>query len=158
MKVYLALGSNLGDRLGYILKALDLLSEFLYIERTSTVYESAPWGLTGQPPFLNLVVRASYRGLPNELLLKLLKVEKLVGRKRRTKWGPREIDVDLLLFGNEVINTKLLTVPHPYLKERDFFLYPLLEIDKEVKDPLTGVELRRFKPKNSLRPFCCLRL
>ncbi|NPB06686.1 MAG: 2-amino-4-hydroxy-6-hydroxymethyldihydropteridine diphosphokinase, partial [Aquificae bacterium] len=134
MKVYLALGSNLGDRLGYILKALDLLSEFLYIERLSTVYESAPWGLTGQPPFLNLVVRASYRGLPNELLLKLLKVEKRVGRKRRTKWGPREIDIDLLLFGNEVINTKLLTVPHPYLKERDFFLYPLLEIDKELKD------------------------
>jgi len=157
VKVFLGLGSNVENRINYLLKALEEIRSFGRILKISAVYESEAWGYEHQPPFLNLVALIETGLLPHELLLHLRKAERKVGRKERFKWGPREIDIDILLYGEAVINSKLLTVPHPYLCERDFFLYPLLELDEEIVHPLYKKPLREFKPKNTLRPFCCIR-
>ncbi|AAC06507.1 2-amino-4-hydroxy-6-hydroxymethyldihydropteridine diphosphokinase [Aquifex aeolicus] len=154
--VYLGLGSNVGDRISYILKAIEKLEEFLEIEKISTVYESKAWGFENQGNFLNFVLKAKTSLLPQELLLKIKKVEKEVGRKERFKWGPREIDIDILLYKDEVIRTKLLKVPHPFLEKRDFFVYPLLEIEPNVIHPIYRKPLKEFKPENTLKPFCCI--
>ncbi|NPB08115.1 MAG: 2-amino-4-hydroxy-6-hydroxymethyldihydropteridine diphosphokinase [Aquificae bacterium] len=157
VKVFLGIGSNVGNRIGYILRALEELRSLGRVLRLSTVYESEAWGYESQRPFLNLVVLMETKLLPHELLLGLRRVERKVGRKERFKWGPREIDIDVLLYGQAVINYKLLTVPHPYLCERDFFLYPLLEVEENAVHPLYGKPLREFSPENRLRPFCCIR-
>jgi len=154
--VFLGLGSNVGDRISYILKALEKLGEFLKIEKISTVYESRAWGVENQSDFLNLVLKARTNLPPHELLFRVKEIEKLVGRKERFKWGPREIDIDILLYGEQVIRTKLLKAPHPFLEERDFFLYPLLEIEPNLIHPSYGKPLKDFKPENTLKPFCCV--
>jgi len=156
-RVFMGLGSNLGDRLAYILKALDLLSRNLKVVRVSTVYESDPWGVENQPPFLNCVVEARTELTPPELLRRLKEVEQALGRKRRFRWGPREIDVDILLFGNVVLESPDLRIPHPHLVERDFFLLPLLELDPLLRDPSSGVPYASFGKRSfKLRPFCCV--
>lgn len=156
MEVLLGIGSNLGDRLSYILKALDEIEKLGKVLKISTVYESKAWGIENQNNFLNLVVLFETKLLPQDLLLHLRAVEKKVGRKERFKWGPREIDIDILLYGNKVIRTKLLRVPHPFLHERDFFLYPLLEINPHLIHPLYLKPLKEFNPPNTLKPFCCI--
>ncbi|GAB6066122.1 2-amino-4-hydroxy-6-hydroxymethyldihydropteridine diphosphokinase [Aquifex pyrophilus] len=156
MKAYLGIGSNVGERLSFILKSLEEIKKLGKIVKLSTVYESKAWGIENQPPFLNLVLLIDTKLPPTELLLKLKGIEKKVGRRERYKWGPREIDIDIILYGREVINSKLLKVPHPFLTERDFFLYPLLEIEKDILHPLTGKPLKEYRPKNTLKPFCCI--
>jgi len=156
VKAYLGIGSNIGNRLSFILKSLEEIKTLGKIVKLSTVYESKAWGLEEQPPFLNLVVRIDTKLPPTELLLRLKRIEKNLGRKERYRWGPREIDIDVILYGNEVINSKLLSVPHPFLVERDFFLYPLLEIEPDIVHPITGKPLKEYRPKNTLKPFCCI--
>jgi len=156
VEVFLGLGSNLGDRLSYMLKALNEIKKLGKVLKISTVYESKAWGIENQNNFLNLVVLFETKLLPQDLLLHLRAIEKKVGRKERLKWGPREIDIDILLYGNRVIRTKLLQVPHPFLHERDFFLYPLLEINSELIHPLYLKPLKEFNPPNTLKPFCCI--
>jgi len=158
-RVFLALGSNLGDRLTSILRAVEEIGKHLTIKAVSTIYESPPWGYTDQPPFLNCVLSAQTDLSPRSLLELAKRTEKILGRKGRPRWHEREIDIDILLYGDLVIREADLTIPHAYLRERDFFLIPLLEIDEFLKDPLTGVPLKDFahKLEVSLTPFACLR-
>ena len=154
--IYVALGSNIGDRLQYLIRALQEIKSIAEVEIVSTVYESKAWGYTNQQDFLNLVAKIKTKLEPHVFLLNLRRIEKKVGRKERFKWGPREIDIDILLWGDKVINSKMLWIPHPYLTERDFFLYPLLELDKDLLHPVSGKPLKEYKPKNLLQPFCSI--
>ena len=153
---FLALGSNIGDRISFLLKAVELISRICSVEAISPVYETDPWGYEKQGKFLNCAVKIGSPFDPHGLLRFLKEVEKKVGRKERFRWGPREIDIDILLFENEIVNTPELTVPHRYLLERDFFLKPLLDIDPDLKDPRNGKPLKDFLKDGNLRPYCCL--
>jgi len=144
-KVYLSLGTNLGDRLVNLEQALTLLdAEGVRILRRSPVYETEPRDVLDQPLFLNMVAEAKTALLPLQLLWRVMRVEKKLGRKRVIRGGPRLIDIDVLLFGNQVIAKPGLTVPHPRMLERRFVLEPLLELAPEVRDPRTGRLLAEF--------------
>ena len=136
VRLYLGLGSNLGDRQAYLDKAVDLLSLRLKVEQISSVYETEPLGSVAQPRFLNLVVEAS-TGLSPEALLALTKgIEKKLGRTGGTG-QPRPIDIDILLYGDKTVESPELTVPHPRLAERAFVLVPLAEIAPKATHPVT---------------------
>lgn len=134
---WLGLGSNLGDREGNLRRALELLPAAGEVEiiRASSVYETAPVGMTGQPEFLNLVAEARTVLDPRALLRRCLEVEDALGRVRGERWGPRLIDVDLLLYGDEVVDTGELVLPHPEMLRRAFVLVPLLELDPQLRMP-----------------------
>jgi 2-amino-4-hydroxy-6-hydroxymethyldihydropteridine diphosphokinase len=157
-RIYLSLGTNLGDRVGYILKALDALGSLGTVLSVSTLYESEPWGYRDQPPFLNCVLSFTTDLGPRDLLRELKTLERKLGRRKRFRWGPREIDIDIILYGDTILKDPELQIPHPRLKERDFVLVPLLELDPEVRDPITGRPYREFLKGLSvnLRPFCSL--
>ncbi|MBI3855728.1 MAG: 2-amino-4-hydroxy-6-hydroxymethyldihydropteridine diphosphokinase [Planctomycetes bacterium] len=121
---YIGLGSNLGDRRAMIAGALERLQP----RRVSAVLETEPWGLAGQPRFLNAVAEIETELEPGALLDRLLDVERDLGRVRREKWGPRSIDLDLLLYGDREVGTAELSVPHPRLHERRFVLEGLAEL------------------------------
>ncbi len=132
--VYVALGSNLGDREAYLWQALGLLSAepAVKVRRVSSFYETKPVGNLEQPDFLNAVVQLACSLSPLELLRTLQAIEIRLGRERLVPWGPRTIDMDLLLFGQETVEEPGLTVPHPRLLERDFVLVPLAEIAPDL--------------------------
>jgi 2-amino-4-hydroxy-6-hydroxymethyldihydropteridine diphosphokinase len=121
---YIGLGSNLGDRREMISRALERLRP----RRVSTIVETEPWGVADQPRFLNAVAEIETELEPAELLNRLLDVENGLGRVRREKWGPRTIDLDLLLYGDRQIDSDSLSVPHPRLPERKFVLEGLAEL------------------------------
>jgi 2-amino-4-hydroxy-6-hydroxymethyldihydropteridine diphosphokinase len=129
-RAYLGLGSNIGDRLANLTKAVELLKARtgLRISRISNIYETAPVGLLDQPWFLNAVVECYTSLTARELLETCLDVERRMGRVRRIKWGPRIIDIDLLLYGDENFSEEGLEVPHPRMIERLFVLIPLEEL------------------------------
>ncbi len=137
--VHLGLGTNLGDRAAMLRRAIDELARHLTITRVSSVYETAPWGLGGQPPFLNCCVRAETALTPRALLSLVKTIETRLGRTSTVRWGPREIDVDVLLYGEQRIAEEDLVVPHPRLLERAFALVPLAEVSPEARIP--GVDL-----------------
>jgi 2-amino-4-hydroxy-6-hydroxymethyldihydropteridine diphosphokinase len=132
---YVGLGSNLGDREATILAAVAALHGVVAV---STLRETDPVGLTEQPAFLNGAVALETELTPRELLSHLLAVERDLGRERRERWGPRTIDLDLLLYGAETLDEPGLTVPHPHLHERRFALEPLAELDPELVVPGRG--------------------
>ncbi|MCR4424579.1 MAG: 2-amino-4-hydroxy-6-hydroxymethyldihydropteridine diphosphokinase [Firmicutes bacterium] len=146
---YLSLGSNLGDRLGNLAAAVARLGAFgqVWDVETSGVYETEPWGRTDQPKFLNCVVRLSTSLDPFSLLAAVLGIEQALGRVRtgrvEDKWGPRVIDVDILLLGDLVTNTPILTIPHPRMWERAFVLVPLLDLAPEMRSP-SGATIREL--------------
>jgi 2-amino-4-hydroxy-6-hydroxymethyldihydropteridine diphosphokinase len=127
---YIGLGSNLGDRESLLRRACEGLAKdpHITILRGSSIFESEPWGYAEQPAFLNAVVEIDTELGPLELLLVLQSIEKRLGREKRFKWGPREIDLDLLLYADLQINRRGLTVPHPAMFERAFVLAPLAEL------------------------------
>lgn len=135
---WLGLGSNMGRRARMLAKALDALKaqEGLELLATSSVYETDPVGVTDQPEFLNMVARFRCALTPEELLLAMHAVEKQLGRVRVKRWGPRTIDIDLLLLGELQIATDELTVPHPEMTRRQFVLIPLAEVAPDL--PLPG--------------------
>ena len=136
--VYIGLGSNLGDREGMIRHALDELDSpaDVSVVAVSTLRETEPWGYTKQPAFLNGVARLETTCEPRALLGRLLSVEGELGRTRDgIRWGPRPIDLDLLLYGTRVIDEPDLTVPHARMRERRFVLEPLLEHDRDLTLP-----------------------
>ena len=141
-RAYLALGSNLGDRLAYLQAAVDALSNTagLRLVAMSRVYDTAPVGYLDQPRFLNGAVLLETELKPEALLEGLLGIERAMGRDRTgaIAKGPRVIDLDLLLFGGMVLEMAALTVPHPAMRERRFVLEPLAEIAPGMVDPLTG--------------------
>lgn len=135
--VYLSLGSNLGDREGYLRRAIALVGAAgVRVLRVSSLYETEPLEVHGQPWFLNLVVEAETELFPKQLLGRLQKVELDLGRRRTRPKGPRPIDIDILLYGRSVIEGAELTVPHPRLAERRFVLEPLAELAPELRHPV----------------------
>lgn len=141
VRAYLGLGSNQGDRPRLLAQAIARLEgPDLRVVRRSRVYETPPWGKTDQPAFLNQVVEVETRLEPPALLARCLDVERALGRVRRERWGPRTIDVDLLLYGAETIRTPELVVPHAELRRRAFVLVPLLELAPDLRLP-TGERL-----------------
>jgi 2-amino-4-hydroxy-6-hydroxymethyldihydropteridine diphosphokinase len=137
---YIGFGANLGDRLGTCRKALAALAALpgSRLGRTSSLYETEPLGLRDQPPFINGVALLETEGDARWLLGQLLAIEADLGRVRCTRWGPRTIDLDLLLFDDEIIASVALTVPHPRLHERRFVLQPLHEIAPDLRHPVLG--------------------
>jgi 2-amino-4-hydroxy-6-hydroxymethyldihydropteridine diphosphokinase len=134
-RAYVGVGANLGDREATIRAALDALPGVVGV---STLRETDPVGVVDQPPFLNGAAVLETELPPRELLEILLAVERELGRERRERWGPRTIDLDLLLYGDESIDEPGLTVPHPRLHERRFALEPLLDLDPELSIPGRG--------------------
>jgi 2-amino-4-hydroxy-6-hydroxymethyldihydropteridine diphosphokinase len=134
-RAYVGVGANLGDRERTIRAAIAALPGVVAV---SSLRETEPVGVTGQPPFLNGAVALDTAMTARELLDALLAVEQALGRVRREQWGPRTIDLDLLLYGDEVVDESGLTVPHPRLDERRFALEPLLELDPELVVPGRG--------------------
>jgi 2-amino-4-hydroxy-6-hydroxymethyldihydropteridine diphosphokinase len=140
--VYLGFGSNIGDREANIRQALDQLqTSDLRLLRVSSLYETEPMGFHDQPWFLNQVAEFEAELPPLRVLQRIQNVEKALGRKREIVNGPRTIDIDILLFGDVVMKTAELTIPHPRYRERRFVLEPLLEIGPALKDPETGQSL-----------------
>ena len=135
--VYLGLGSNLGDRLAALQRAVDLLGAEADIEliRCSRVWETVPVGGPEQPDYLNIVVRAEVGSAPLGLLAACQRVEAALGRVRGVRWGPRTIDIDVLMIDARAIDEPGLVVPHPRMHERAFVLMPLLEIDPDPMLP-----------------------
>ena len=126
--VFLGLGANLGDRLAHMRTAVNRLRTVLDDPQVSSLYESAAWGVTDQPAFLNAVARGQTDLPPLDLLNATQAIEREIGRVRGRRWGPRVIDIDVLLYGAEQIDEPRLTVPHPYLTRRSFVLRPLADL------------------------------
>jgi 2-amino-4-hydroxy-6-hydroxymethyldihydropteridine diphosphokinase len=136
--VYLALGSNVGDSEANIGKAVELLAENISDIRLAPLYKTKPVGYTDQPDFVNTAL-SGQTGLSADELLKFVKsVEKEVGRIQRFRWGPREIDIDIIFYGKTVLETQQFTLPHPRFRERDFVLRPLCDLDPDFTDPVSG--------------------
>ncbi len=143
--VFLLLGANLGDRPATLRRAVELLqSQVGVVMKMSAFYETAPWGLTDQPAFLNQAVSIQTRLSPLDLLKTTQAIEAQLGRERREKWGARLIDVDLLFYGNEIIDLPDLKIPHPFLPERRFALAPLAEIAPEFRHPGLGKTVKEL--------------
>lgn len=126
--VYIALGSNLGNREKYLEKTIKKISEFAQITKKSSIYETKPVGYKDQGDFLNMVIEITTQLRPYELLKKLQKIETSLKRKREIKNGPRTIDLDIIFYNYEIINEKNLKIPHPEMHKRNFVLNPLVEI------------------------------
>jgi 2-amino-4-hydroxy-6-hydroxymethyldihydropteridine diphosphokinase len=135
-RAYLGLGSNLGDRLDNLRRAVVLLTERgVTVLRSSRVYETDPVGGPPQPDYLNAVVEVDAAGTARDLLEASRAVEDAMGRERVERWGPRVIDVDVLTFDNDTIDEPDLQVPHPRMQERAFVLIPLFELDPDPALP-----------------------
>jgi 2-amino-4-hydroxy-6-hydroxymethyldihydropteridine diphosphokinase len=154
---YLGLGTNLGDRLANLQTAVDLLGTEpgIRVVVSSRIWETEPVGGPDQPDYLNVVVRIESELEPGELLAACMRVEGSLGRVRDVRWGPRTIDIDVLLFGDVVSDEPTLTLPHPRMLKRAFVLLPLLELDpdpvlpdgRRVLDATIGTDgVRLFAP------------
>ncbi|PEL10038.1 2-amino-4-hydroxy-6-hydroxymethyldihydropteridine diphosphokinase [Bacillus sp. AFS017336] len=132
---YLSLGTNIGDREGFLTKAIKELVEHsdIQVEQISSIYETDPVGYVDQDPFLNLVIKISTNLTPLQLLDVTQGIENSLGRKRELRWGPRTIDLDILLFNHENIEVENLRIPHPRMFERSFVLIPLNEINQSLE-------------------------
>ena len=146
----IGIGSNLGDRKANCLRALELLAaRGVRITAVSSMLETEPWGRQDQPPFINMaaLVETEEKSPARGLLENLLAVEKEMGRARGEKWGPRIIDLDLLLYGREVIEAPGIRVPHPFMEQRRFVLEPLAEIAPEMEHPVLKISVRGLLEK-----------
>ncbi len=139
---YLALGTNLGNRIHNFRAALSLLSPRFEWVAVSRVYETPPWGYADQPPFLNMVVHARTNLEPATLLDTLKQAEVQIGREHTFRWGPRLIDLDILFYDDLIIDTPPLVIPHPRLHERAFVLVPLADIAPDLVHPVLSKSIR----------------
>jgi 2-amino-4-hydroxy-6-hydroxymethyldihydropteridine diphosphokinase len=139
-KVLLSLGSNSGDSLKHLNEAVKSLKELhgFCVNAVSSVYRTAPWGKTDQNSFYNIALIADCGVEVGELMKSILSVEENAGRIRSEKWGPRIIDIDIILYGDSILNSETVIVPHPHFRERRFVLVPSAEIAGEWNDPVTG--------------------
>lgn len=143
--VYLSLGSNLGDREKYLREAISGLRELGVIRQVSAFYETQPVEVrTEQPWFLNCALSMETELMPSEFLSRMLKVERSMGRVRTEPKGPRTIDIDILFFGNDVLSTPELTIPHPAMHQRRFVLEPLAEIAPALMHPVLKRTVREL--------------
>jgi len=159
LRAYVGMGSNLGDRAGHLLLALRGMKEVgLNVARLSSVYETEPDGVfEEQPPFLNMAAELSEPlPRPEELLRLLLDIERALGRRRPRPLAPRTLDLDLLLYGEKIIETELLTLPHPRLHLRRFVLAPLAELIPDARHPTLDTTFARLLDATPERP--CVKL
>lgn len=138
--VYLALGSNLGDRVDYLRRAITALLRRprLRVKAVSPVYETKPIGLLDQPDYLNMVVQIETTFSPLELLAVTQQIERELHRTRDVRWGPRTLDIDILIYGEDVLKRPQLTIPHPRMHERAFVLLPLNDLAPDLIVPSSG--------------------
>lgn len=147
-EIYLGLGGNLGDPPATFLQALKLVGEFAEVTKVSKLYKSKPYGFAHQPDFYNAAAQLSSNLSPLDLLAQLQEVEKQLGKKVVRENGPRVIDLDLLVYGEEVIDLPELTLPHPGILERDFVLKPLTDLNPMLTHPAwNGQSLRNAMDK-----------
>ena len=149
--VYIGVGSNLGDRLEYIKQAIvELNKSGVKVIRTASIYESEPWGFESENAFLNTVFEVQTEQDPFTLLTTLKNVEKKIGRvqKKSTEYESRVVDLDILLYKDQKINTSELQVPHVYLPDRQFVVIPLLELCSEMHFHCLPVQLKQLKEQN----------
>ncbi len=137
-RVFLSIGSNLGDRVENCRKAIERVSDASEITfvRVSPFYETSPWGVSDQPEFVNCAVEVKTALAPRKLLETLKKIETAIGRKAGTRWRARLIDLDIILYKDMIIEEQGLVIPHPYAHERGFVLVPLADIAPEVVHPV----------------------
>jgi 2-amino-4-hydroxy-6-hydroxymethyldihydropteridine diphosphokinase len=141
--VYLGLGSNLGDRAATLSAAMQNLdSPELRLMRASGLYETEPMGLKEQPWFLNQVGEFETTLFPRQLLQRTKKIENELGRKRGVRNGPRTLDIDILLYGSAIVRSEELEIPHPRFRERRFVLAPLAELNPDLRDPVSGQQVK----------------
>jgi 2-amino-4-hydroxy-6-hydroxymethyldihydropteridine diphosphokinase len=134
-KVYLALGTNQGDRVQHLRRALERLAPYVSLTQLSPLYETAPWGITDQPDFLNMAAEGVTTLSPFELLDALKNIEQAMGRQATVRYGPRVIDLDILLYGELVMQTERLEIPHARMAERAFVLIPLQDLAPDLIHP-----------------------
>lgn len=139
--VYLSLGSNVGGRAGHIRKALARLETEGRVVAVSSLYETEPVDFTDQPWFVNCVVAIETSKTPAQLIAALLGIEREMGRQRTQKKGPRTIDIDILLFGDDLVDLPKLTIPHPAIQQRRFVLEPLAEIAPDARHPVLNMTI-----------------
>jgi 2-amino-4-hydroxy-6-hydroxymethyldihydropteridine diphosphokinase len=137
---YLSIGSNMNNRSANCRNALKALDEISGVKvlSFSSLYETKPVGYEDQPNFINMAVKIETDLSPQKLLIEIKTIEKLLGRKKSFRWGPRIIDLDILFYADKILTTPDLSIPHPRMTKRGFVLIPLLEIGANVKHPLTG--------------------
>jgi len=145
--VYLSLGSNMGDRVLYLKQALVALGDEVEVVKVSSLYETLPWGKADQEIFYNLVAKISTDLAAVDLLSLCQKIEIKLGRKREEKWGPRVIDIDILLYGEDKIDRPDLKIPHPHMLERDFVIIPIAEVNPELE--IDGIKISELKKRFS---------
>lgn len=144
-KVFLLIGGNMGDRLQNLHQAISLLSAAVGpVIQQSAVYETAAWGKTDQPAFLNQALLLSSRLSAQELIVTVLSVEEQMGRHRTEKFGPRVIDIDIMFYNEDVINEPHLTIPHPQMQNRRFALVPLNELAPQMVHPVLNKTLEEL--------------
>jgi 2-amino-4-hydroxy-6-hydroxymethyldihydropteridine diphosphokinase len=142
--VYLALGSNLGDRLANLKEAIAALPPQMEVQAKSSIYETPPWGYEAQPKFLNQVIKAETYLAPGPLLKHLKRLEVALGRQESFPNGPRQIDMDILFYDDLVLNSPSLVIPHPRLHERGFVLLPLMDISPDLVHPVNQKSVREM--------------
>jgi 2-amino-4-hydroxy-6-hydroxymethyldihydropteridine diphosphokinase len=154
---YLSLGSNVGDRAANLDAAITRLRALGEVVQISSIYETEPVEFTAQPWFLNCVVELDTEKTPQELMAAILEIEQQMGRRRTQEKGPRSIDIDILLFGDSMVETKGLTIPHSSLHERRFVLEPLAEIAPEARHPRLKQAIQELRdalpPGQAVRKF-----
>ena len=152
--IALALGSNIGDRLTALRNALEALTPYIQITATSPVYETAAAYVTDQPPFLNAVVTGTTLIAPLALLWNIKRLETGLGRAPTFRYGPRSVDIDILFYGDQIVNLPELQIPHPRMAEREFVMKPLVDITPSWIHPVSGLSatemLQNIRTSNPL--------
>jgi len=139
--IFLSLGSNLGDRSTNLAKAVEALPPAVRVLAVSPIYQTEPWGYMEQPAFLNQVIQADTDLAPEKLLTYLKNIEISIGRKTTFHYGPRLIDIDILFYGQQIINKDSLTIPHPHLHLRTFVLVPMADLAPSFRHPVLGLTI-----------------
>ncbi|HKJ39586.1 MAG TPA: 2-amino-4-hydroxy-6-hydroxymethyldihydropteridine diphosphokinase [Anaerolineales bacterium] len=142
--VYLSLGTNIGNRPANLKQALSSLPPQMTVKKKSKVYETPPWGYTEQDNFLNQAVKVSTYLEPEPLLKHIKRLEVALGRKSTFRHGPRLIDIDILFYDEEILETSSLVIPHPHLHERGFVLMPLMDIAPDLVHPVQKKKIREL--------------
>ena len=141
-RVYLGIGTNLGDRRDNLDKTLSYLPRLLgKVLKSSSIYESKSWGIADQPDYLNMVVAVQTYQSPHNTLSTILAIEHMMGRRRAMKWGSRLIDIDLLFYDDVQLTSTNLTIPHPFIQDRNFVLAPLNEIAPDFIHPTLMISI-----------------
>ena len=155
MKAFIGLGSNLGDREASLRQALEHLATApeTVVVRASSLYDTEPVGVEDQPHFLNAVAQLETQLTPRQLLWNLMLIERRLGRVRTQRWGPRTIDLDLLLYEDVIIEDDDLQLPHPEMSKRSFVLVPLVELEPLLIHPVTGETMLALLQRLGARPL-----